>query len=287
MGKTQGRGDKSKGVGRGSRRRVQVDVNVLVSEAVRPTSAVHVVMVLDRSGSMATQRTGTIQGINEYWNGLRADKGHPFYVSLTQFDSDSWGNTMIDHVYLAQPLAHVRPLTLDGYVPRGGTPLFDAVAQTIQRVEQRASDLPADVRTILVVVTDGQENSSKIVKSRDHIREVLTRKERDGWTVIYMGADMNAWDGATRDLGLQHIGNTFSYQSSAPTVAYAGLLRSTQAYAMNNVAGTSETAFFSGTGGQLDPAAVATSTTGRYVEDDAAAAGSDSIMPPKGSRSAA
>src|ERR1035438_2534496 len=89
-------------------------------------------VVLDRSGSMSCGRAGTISGYNEYINGLRADKDTEYFVSLVQFDSPSGSDSPeLTIKYTDKPLVDVPLLTEADYMPRGMTPLYDAVGERI------------------------------------------------------------------------------------------------------------------------------------------------------------
>jgi hypothetical protein len=84
------------------------------------------------------------------------------------------------------------------YEPRGGTPLYDAVGVGVGLLD---AEPEAARRRLLVVVTDGYENASK-VHTLASIRELLQRKQNEGWTVLYLGADHDAWAQAEA-IGLQ------------------------------------------------------------------------------------
>lgn len=58
------------------------------------------------------------------------------------------------------PLREVLALTAQQFVPRGSTPILDAIGQLVERVDGRiaAGGNPAD--QLVVIFTDGYENAS-------------------------------------------------------------------------------------------------------------------------------
>ncbi|MBA2294900.1 MAG: VWA domain-containing protein [Actinobacteria bacterium] len=96
----------------------------------------HVVFVLDRSGSMSHLTDAVISGVDEFVSELRRDPGATRF-SLTAFD------TRVEHVHVAVPLADVLSLAETGYEPGGMTALYDAVAHTVFATDERLRASPA------------------------------------------------------------------------------------------------------------------------------------------------
>lgn len=141
---------------------------------------VHV--VLDRSGSMELVRDDTIGGFNAYVDQLRASTPDAT-LSLTQFGGSDT-RLVIDNA----PIAEVAKLTHSTYVPRGGTPLYDAIGHVIAALDEKVGDAKA-----IVILTDGYENMSK-EHSKESIKKMLDdRQDNKGWLVIYLGADQDAF----------------------------------------------------------------------------------------------
>jgi len=194
---------------------------------------VHVGVVLDRSYSMQDCRQETINGLNEYLGHLKAEAGVHYRFSLTQFDSHS-----IDNLYVDVPLEEVAPRTLENYVPRGGTPLFDAVGRTMHAISER---VPAHQPVLFVIQTDGQENASQ-EWTRERLFAAIKAKETDGWTFIFLGADQNAYAQASL-MGIS-VGNTMAYASSDTAGAYSVMAAATRCYSANIGKGMGSTAAF-------------------------------------------
>ena len=73
------------------------------------------------------------------------------------------------------PLEEVTEITAADYRPRGMTPLNDAVAKTVRRLEKRVGE---GDRAIVVVLTDGYENCSRMTSSK--LRKLIIAKEQRG-----------------------------------------------------------------------------------------------------------
>ena len=151
------------------------------------TNKMLVNVVLDRSGSMESNRDGTISGYNEYVNGLRADKESEFELSLIQFDAHgSASEPELTVSYQDKPLAEVPELTAADYEPRGSTPLYDAIGECVRRVEAKGRAIT------MVVITDGMENASKEF-TLESVKALIKQKETEGWTFVFIGAEIDSY----------------------------------------------------------------------------------------------
>ena len=142
--------------------------------------------ILDKSGSMESVREATRSGFNEYLNTLKKD-GNKYRFSLTLFD------TMIQTPYVDSPITEVSEMSVDDYNPDGSTALYDAICTTIKGVKERKGQ-----KVINVIMTDGEENSSKEytqVQMRAMIDE-LTKK--GNWTFVYLGANQDSYANAQK-----------------------------------------------------------------------------------------
>lgn len=201
--------------------------------------AVDITVILDRSGSMESVRDDTIGGFNAF---LAQQKELPGECSLTmyQFESGYYNTPMIDMVIDHKPIAEVPPLTRNTFVPGGGTPLFDAIGQacdgTITRLGKRATKA---ITPIVVIITDGQENTSRKFTRAD-IKAKISELTEAGWQFVYIGANQDAFAeggslGVNRqstitwtnnDIGTHALYNTVS-------VAVAGVRGGNEALAFN------------------------------------------------------
>lgn len=141
--------------------------------------------VLDKSGSMESIRAATISGFNEFKNDQAREAGKAL-MTLTLFD------TRFDTVAEAVPVGDVLDLTPQSYAPDGCTALYDAVGHTMKLTDDYVAKHKPD-QVLFVIMTDGQENSSREF-SRDKIfRLIEERQARAGYEFIYLGANQDSY----------------------------------------------------------------------------------------------
>lgn len=196
-------------------------------------------VVLDESGSMNTIKDRVIAGYNEYFNGLRRDPSSDYLVTLVKFDAmPPEPNCRVQ--YNLKAIQEAPDLNSANYQPRGSTPLYDAIGETIRQIEKEASRTGYPV--LLVINTDGQENASREF-NQDSIAKLIKEKEATGkWTFVYLGADQNAWAHAQK-MGMS-AGNTVSYSSSNVRSVMNSLVGATYTRSENVLRGASATMCF-------------------------------------------
>ena len=129
--------------------------------AAAAEGALHVAFVLDKSGSMQAVEEAVVGGYNDYLGELRSQGGETRF-SLTTFD------TGFEHVWVGEPLETVAELDHRVYRPDGMTALYDAIAHTVLRTEQRLqADGRGEEKVLVVVMTDGLENSWRLRRAHD------------------------------------------------------------------------------------------------------------------------
>jgi hypothetical protein len=131
-------------------------------------------------------------------------------------------NTEFEHIFENLNIQDVPEVTTKVYVPTGGTALYDAVARSIKTTGDYLSTLKEEDRpekVIFVIITDGEENSSREFKL-DQIKQMVAHQtEKYSWEFVYLGANQDAW--AVGD-SMNFAGNTkLSYVASAAGVAAA------------------------------------------------------------------
>lgn len=189
---------------------------------------IHMVLVLDRSGSMETIRDATIEGVNGFFSAHKKVSGR-CTLTLVQFDapiprvtragmSDGWtarlptgdgwrvGTNIVYHVPEGDeawykrdcdflPIAEVRPLDHATYQPRNGTALLDAMARAIRETGERLSAMPEAERpekVLFATMTDGEENSSRTTSKGQVFEMVEHQRTKYGWEFLFLGANQDA-----------------------------------------------------------------------------------------------
>jgi len=131
-------------------------------------------------------------------------------------------------VHSQKDVRKVPNLSRNSFRPRGGTNLLDAVGHTVNKFsgEGRLTEcgecgcaVTKKTRTLVVVITDGMENSS-IEYTADDVRRLINSKEECGWKFLYLGANQDAW---SEGMGMGFRGgDTFSYVASDTGVMNVG-----------------------------------------------------------------
>lgn len=146
----------------------------------------HVVVVFDKSGSMESTKADAEGGLKSFLGELEASNPGQTLVSLFHF-SDEWGVVYENVLLSAVPDYQLRP--------NGGTALLDAIGHTVANVGQQFARLPEEERpgvVIIVIVTDGGENSSRDYR-REVIREMIEHQTNVyNWTFVFIGANQDA-----------------------------------------------------------------------------------------------
>lgn len=145
-----------------------------------------VVFLLDETGSMGSVRDATISGFNEYIDTL-AKRTPDALLSLRLFSSEKYA-------ILAQltPIALAPRLSYKTYQPDGGPPLYDSIARLVRETETAVGPIEPPPEVLFVIMTDGEENASREF-NRDRIFALITQKEEQGWSFVYLGANQDAW----------------------------------------------------------------------------------------------
>ncbi len=152
------------------------------------------VLILDKSGSMAGLERDTVGGFNAMLEKQKRQGGE-CYVSTVLFDHES--KVLYDRV----PLQQIRPMSDRDYTPGGSTALIDAIGGAIHHIGNvhkyaRAEDVPA--HTLFVITTDGMENASHRYTAEQVKKMVCRQKKQYGWEFLFLGANIDAIETAAR-----------------------------------------------------------------------------------------
>lgn len=169
-------------------------------------------LILDRSGSMEGRQNDVIGGVNSFIDEQKK-LAEPASMAFCRFDTGA-----IERFRPMTDLKDVKHLGADDFVPRGGTPLLDAIGQTINALDDDWKKEKPD-RAICIVVTDGEENSSREF-TKTQIKQMIQARQDSGlWAFIYLGANVDAFAEAGA-MGYA-TSNTAGYTSSSKGTANA------------------------------------------------------------------
>lgn len=151
------------------------------------------VFILDRSGSMCGLEGDTIGGFNSMIDNQKKQEGEAL-VTTVLFDNEY--ELLHDRVKLSE----IEKMTDKEYYVRGCTALLDAVGRTISHISMirkyiREEDIPQN--TITAITTDGMENASHKY-NYEQIKKMIEEKKKDGWEFLFIGANIDAAEEASR-----------------------------------------------------------------------------------------
>lgn len=180
----------------------KVTTTTIVTETITDQKPTQIVVVLDRSGSMQSIATPTVDGLNSFIKEQRNAKGDAT-LTLVQFDHEY----QVD--YIARPINEVKDL-INGetFQPNGTTALFDAVGKTI-------NDLNTTDDVIFVIITDGHENASKEYDQKK-VFGLIEEKKNMGWNFLFLGANQDAIK-AGASMGIS-ANNSVNYNATTSSV---------------------------------------------------------------------
>mgnify|MGYP000980660126 CR=1 FL=1 len=150
-----------------------------ITSAEKP-KRIELVLVIDKSGSMGGLESDTIGGFNSM-----VEKQRALHIPVLFNDE-------VQTLYDRKAIWRVPPLTDHDYVTGGTTALLDAVGTTIRRMERADGITAPGTKVVFVIITDGLENASTEFTRAAVKRMISDKQEMDGWSFIYLGANIDA-----------------------------------------------------------------------------------------------
>ena len=163
------------------------------------TNITELVFILDKSGSMSGLEHDTIGGYNAMLRKQQEESGKA-RITTVLFSHD------YEILHDQTDIKEIKPMTAKQYQVGGSTALLDAVGATIHKIgnaqKYAKEELRAD-KVMVVITTDGMENSSREY-TYEKIKQMIERqKRRYEWEFIFLGADIEAVAAAAK-LGIEH-----------------------------------------------------------------------------------
>lgn len=178
----------------------------------------HICFVLDESGSMYRSTSDVVGGFKKLVEEQKQVDVGECIVSVYRFASK------VTKDFIGKPVAEIENLSYD---PNGSTAMNDGIGTAIDEIGKWLSDMDESQRpskNMIVIMTDGEENSSKsytLNKVKDMIKH---QEEKYNWSFVYMGTDLNSLKDAD-SLGINfksvssrsNVVNNYSHISSYST----------------------------------------------------------------------
>ena len=152
------------------------------------------VFILDKSGSLSGLEADTIGGFNSMLEKQKAVAGE-CYITTVLFANDY--ELLHDRI----DMRGVRFISAKEYQVGGSTALLDAIGKTIHKVSKAQKNTDEDYRAekvLFVIITDGEENSSREYSAEKIKERVEHKKKKYGWEFILLGANIDAVVAAER-----------------------------------------------------------------------------------------
>jgi hypothetical protein len=157
---------------------------------------------------MSTIRSDMEGAFNSFIEDQKKQTADEITVSLYQFD------TKYEVVYQGRKIQDVPKLDL---IPGGMTALYDGIGRTIDETGRRLAALPESERPskiVILIITDGGENSSVEYKDSKRIQEMINhQRDKYNWTFMFLGANQDALNTA-RSFGIG-ANNAMTYASNS------------------------------------------------------------------------
>lgn len=142
--------------------------------------------LMDESGSMATNSRETVSGYNKFVEELKKDYGDYVLASFFRFE----GLQGVRKIYERVPAQYIHIMDHAEFRPGGDTPLFDAIGRAVASADIYAKEGEA---VVIVILTDGQENSSTEYRQKEQIKDLINARKAKGWKFVFLGADIDAF----------------------------------------------------------------------------------------------
>ena len=181
------------------------------------------VFILDKSGSMAGLEKDTIGGFNSMLQKQKALDGE---CRITTVLFDNRYDLLHDRI----DIRAVGPMTEKEYQVGGSTALLDAIGLTIQKlvsVQKNTAEEYRAEKVMFVIITDGEENSSREF-SAERVKKMIETEKKYGWEFVFLGANIDAVEtashfGISADRAVDYMpdaaGTELNFQAMSEAVA--------------------------------------------------------------------
>ena len=172
------------------------------------TKVTEIVIIIDKSGSMASFSEDTIQGVNSLITKQKAEEGNA-NLSMVFF------NNAVSTFRWREPIRDTESITNNEYHPSGSTSLLDAIGSTIKEMVSSLHSEPSfkcSDSIVFFILSDGYENSSQLY-TYTQVRQMITQQTKKNWKFVFMGADIDIMK-VGDELGIAQE-NRFAFEKSS------------------------------------------------------------------------
>jgi hypothetical protein len=191
--------------------------------------------VVDQSGSMAGLENQTIEGFNTQLKTIKKLKEefpqNEYIVSVTYFEDE-----VFDVIRFGK-VEDIPLLSSENYNPGSSTSLLDAIGHAICSIDEKyGNEINEDKATVvLVILTDGYENSSRKYSYNQIAKEIDRLNETNKWIFTFLGAGINA-QSITNRINIRSK-NVASFERAEYSTVLEKISRSVRRYEENKSVG--------------------------------------------------
>ena len=150
----------------------------------------HICIVLDASGSMGWIESDIKGSFNTFLAQQKESEGKTMF-DLFQFSDE------VTHLVKSADLSQYSGNLMDQYSCSGCTALYDAVCIAIDTMGKTFAAMPEEERpenVLCVIITDGEENSSKEFTMKDVKQRIEHQKNVYSWEFDFLAANQDSWE---------------------------------------------------------------------------------------------
>lgn len=179
----------------------------------------HFAIVLDRSSSMQSVQDEAIKVSNDNIRTIQDQVGQSGQKSTVSFwtFADEVQEVSVGTVIGSGPAPW---LTRDTYRPLGNTALWDGVGKAIQRLSTFPDAGNVDTSFMVIVVTDGEENQSRLFSAPELLRMIDRQQGTDRWSFVFC-VPPGKGEALARKLGIP-MGNIKEWERTREGTRYMG-----------------------------------------------------------------
>jgi len=169
----------------------------------------HIVMILDRSGSMQATRDAAINAFNAQLDTIqRLSENNRIHASFLTFNQDVYEHFFESYAH------HLEKLNRYNYQPEGWTALNDAVGYAIEKLKKETPCNDHNHTYLVVIVSDGQENHSRYFNNDSVRNRIQTLQNTGRWTFTYLSCNQEDAREFSKNYTVP-IGNVGTYEHTA------------------------------------------------------------------------
>lgn len=160
-----------------------------VNKPIESKKETNYLLIVDSSSSMNSLRSSTISGINEQIDMIKDLQNEfpdqEYYMSFVHF------NSVVKTEYIDRKPEDLLKIDESNYICSGMTALVDAIGISVNELSVRMKD-KVDSTAIVVIITDGEENSSNDYTS-DKVKSMISElQSTNRWTFSFIGANIDS-----------------------------------------------------------------------------------------------